>query len=117
MIEVKAPADLRTLQATSFFNLHRKELFYVITGLISITLLIAFGNNVLHQELVYFLTMFISIAVAAPIVIERSGLFGVSSEEFFVNAVHFALSQKKRIYLYREEISFEDEECERGDYA
>ena len=94
MIEVKVPADINAIVATSFFNLKRKDIFYIVLALILVIPL----NFLMPIGISIFLTMIIFIIFFIPILIEHSNLFGISSEEFIMNIIRFTFSEKKRHY-------------------
>ena len=104
MIEVKVPADLKSIRATSFGNLTRKELFYGTVGFVSAALLAIWGSRIMHQELVYLATMLVIAICTVPIILERSNKFGISAEEFIVNAFHFIIAKKNRPYENEESL-------------
>jgi len=94
MIEIKVPADINAIVATSFFNLKRKDIVYIVLAIVVIVVL----NFLLHTVAAIFLTMLVVLIFAIPILIEHSNLFGISSEEFIMNIVRFTISHKKRHY-------------------
>ena len=102
-IQVKVTADIKSLKSTGWLNLKWKEIFYLLFSLFIVVLMMVFGTRVLHQEIVYFSTMIIMALGALPIAIERSGKFGITSEEFVINIIHFMIIKKKRAYIYMED--------------
>lgn len=104
MIEIKVPKDLESIKSTSFLNLKRKEVLYALITLILVisTSIYLALTSFLPQQIIMIIAIIITLLGGTPIVIERSGMFGVGAEEFIVNFIHFLFTKKHRHYEYEE---------------